>query len=488
MDDYVESAIDTTDEKAVFANHMNTGINFDKFRDIPVNVIGTNPPPPVTDFNQIRLCGPLTENINRAGYKNPTPVQQHSIPICLAGRDLMASAQTGSGKTAAFLIPIIERIYSRGPSPRNRGMKSFPVALILAPTRELASQIHTEALKFCFRASIYSTVVYGGASMTAQSRDLERGCDILVGTPGRLVDMIDRGKVSLSEVRYLVLDEADRMLDMGFEKSIRQIVEQRDMPSSKNRQTLMFSATFPKDIRQLAADFLNDYLFLKVGRVGSTTESITQIVKWVEPHAKVAEVVKDLREVDGRTLIFAETKRDTDALARELFSQGFRATGIHGDRCQKEREAALRAFKTGKIQVLVATDVAARGLDIDDVAHVINYDLPAGIDSYVHRIGRTGRCGNVGRATAYFNNANKNIAKPVVKLMTEAKQEVPPWLTRLAQEAAVSGSNKRSGRGYGGGRAGGNYGGGGRSGGNFGGGNFNNDGGYAGQGARSGGW
>jgi len=480
---------------------MNTGINFEKFRDIPVSVVGNGAPQAVLDFNHLKLCGPLTDNIRRAGYTTPTPVQQHAIPICLDGRDLMASAQTGSGKTAAFLIPMIEKIYARGATNR-RGFKAFPSALILAPTRELASQIHAEALKFCFRASVSTTVVYGGASMAVQSRELERGCDILVGTPGRLVDMIDRGKVSLSEIRFLVLDEADRMLDMGFEKSIRQIVEQRDMPPNKHRQTMMFSATFPKDIRQLAADFLNDYLFLKVGRVGSTTESITQVIKWVEPNAKVAEVIKDLRAVDGRTLIFAETKRDTDSLARELFSQGFRATGIHGDRCQREREAALRAFKSGKIQVLVATDVAARGLDIDDVTHVINYDMPASIDSYTHRIGRTGRCGNTGRATAYFNTANKGLAKAVVKLMTEAKQEVPPWLHQLALENAGS---KRGGRGFGGGRSGGGFGGGfggggGRSGygnsGGFGGnsgsygansGGYGN-GGYGGQGARSGGW
>jgi len=231
----------------------------------------------------------------------------------------------------------------------------------------------------------------------------------------------------------------------ALKKSIRQIVEQRDCP--KDRQTLLFSATFPKDIRQLASDFLHNYLFLKVGRVGSTTECITQVVKWVEPHQKNSEIVKDLRETQGRTLVFAETKRDTDALARYLFSQGFQATGIHGDRCQREREAALRAFKSGKIQVLVATDVAARGLDIDEVAHVINYDMPAGVDSYVHRIGRTGRCGNLGKATAYFHNGNKGIAKDMAKLMTQANQIVPVWLQKLAQEARPSGGAMR--RGYG---------------------------------------
>jgi len=296
--------------------------------------------------------------------------------------------------------------------------------------------------------------------MANQARELERGCDVLVGTPGRLLDMIDRGKVSLARVKFLVLDEADRMLDMGFEKDIRKIVEQRDCPRA--RQTMMFSATFPKDIRQLANDFLNDSLFLKVGRVGSTVDSIKQVAKFVLPQNKNAEVIKDLRETPGRTLVFAETKRDTDALARFLYSKGFDATGIHGDRCQREREAALRAFKSGKIRILVATDVAARGLDIDDVTHVINYDLPVAIDSYVHRIGRTGRCGNVGKATAYFDSSNKGIAKSVVKLLTETKQEIPDWLQKMAAEARSSGGGgamRRGGGSYGRGGGGGAYGG-----------------------------
>jgi len=240
---------------------------------------------------------------------------------------------------------------------------------------------------------------------------------------------------------------------MGFEKDIRKIVEQRDCP--RTRQTLMFSATFPKDIRQLATDFLNDSLFLKVGRVGSTTESIQQIVKYVNPTDKNAEILKDLRDTPGRTLVFAETKRDTDSLARFLYSKGFEATGIHGDRCQREREAALRAFKNGKIRVLVATDVAARGLDIDDVAHVINYDLPVGIDSYVHRIGRTGRCGNTGKATAYFDSTNKGIAKAVVKVMTETKQQIPDWLLKMAVESRAAGGAMRRGPGGAYGRGGG---------------------------------
>jgi len=250
-------------------------------------------------------------------------------------------------------------------------------------------------------------------------------------------------------------------LDMGFEKDIRKIVEQRDMPGSSYRQTLLFSATFPKDIRQLATDFLKrDHLFLKVGRVGSTTESIKQVIKLVPDFQKQSEVLKDISAIKGRTLIFAETKRDTDSLARFLFGQGFSATGIHGDRSQNEREAALRAFKSGKIQILVATDVAARGLDIDDVQHVINYDIPKVIDSYVHRIGRTGRAGNTGIATSYFNEGAKGIAKDLIKLLAESNQEIPPFLSVFQHEPRGS----KMGRGFGGGSRGAPYGGGGRSG------------------------
>jgi len=230
------------------------------------------------------------------------------------------------------------------------------------------------------------------------------------------------------------------------------------MPGPDFRTTLMFSATFPKDIRQLATDFLKQsHLFLKVGRVGSTTESIKQNIKLITDREKQAEVLKDIRDIKGRTLIFAETKRDTDQLARFLFNQGFSASGIHGDRSQNEREAALRSFKAGRTQILVATDVAARGLDIDDVAHVINYDLPKTIDSYVHRIGRTGRAGNTGVATSYFNDTSKGIARDLIKLLTESKQFIPAFLAVFQNEPR----GKFGGRGFGRGGGRGGYGGGG---------------------------
>lgn len=310
-----------------------------------------------------------------------------------------------------------------------------------------------------------------------QAREVERGCDIIIGTPGRLLDMIDRGKVSLSGIQFMIFDEADRMLDMGFEKQIRQIVEQHDLPSVRHRNTWMFSATFPKEIRHMASDFMRDYLFLKVGRVGSTTDSITQVLKWVDRYSQRDELLKDLRSNPGKTLVFVEKKREADSLARFLYDQGFGATAIHGDRSQAEREAALRSFRGGRITVLVATDVASRGLDIDNstfpllarisssffliltVTHVIQVAMGSSIDDYIHRIGRTGRAGNTGVATSYFNEDNKALSKKLVKVLEEANQIVPPWLTKIAAEFR----GKKAGRGYGRGGGGGNrgYGGGG---------------------------
>jgi len=247
-------------EAEIFKN-ITPGINFSKYQDIPVSCTGTNVPNPVASFDNAGIHDHVLDNIRCADYKDPTPVQKYSISAGLAGRDLMACAQTGSGKTAAFLIPVITRILKEPNIERVRGgYKAFPTFLVLAPTRELAIQIHKEALKFSYSTYLRCVVVYGGAAFGSQAREVERGVDILVGTPGRLLDMIDRGKISLSKVRYLCFDEADRMLDMGFEKQIRAIVEQRDMPGIRGRQTTMFSATFPKDIRQLAADFFKRLL------------------------------------------------------------------------------------------------------------------------------------------------------------------------------------------------------------------------------------
>eukprot|EP01026_Neomeris_dumetosa_P014913 TRINITY_DN15549_c0_g1_i1.p1 TRINITY_DN15549_c0_g1~~TRINITY_DN15549_c0_g1_i1.p1 ORF type:complete len:490 (+),score=87.24 TRINITY_DN15549_c0_g1_i1:158-1471(+) len=365
----------------------------------------------------------------------------------MSGRDLMACAQTGSGKTAAFCFPIIGRIFQMGFPLSERRRKASPYALILSPTRELSMQIHEELRKFTYQSQCKTVVVYGGAPVGEQLRQLERGCDMLVATPGRLSDLLERGRISLSMCRFLCLDEADRMLDMGFEPQIRQIVEKEDMPATGDRQTLMFSATFPKEIQRLAADFLRDYIFLTVGRVGSSTELIVQHVERVNQLDKRSILLDLIQAVEGGlTLVFTETKKGADQLETFLLQNGFAATSIHGDRSQQEREFALRSFRSGRTPILVATDVAARGLDIPHVTHVINYDLPTDIDDYVHRIGRTGRAGKKGLATALFSEKDSGLARALVETLTETGQEVPTWLQSVAASSTPYGAkNKRSG-------------------------------------------
>uniref|UniRef100_A0A2N9G025 RNA helicase n=1 Tax=Fagus sylvatica TaxID=28930 RepID=A0A2N9G025_FAGSY len=795
---------DNTEQE--FGEQENMGINFDAYEDIPVETSGDNVPPPVNTFAEIDLGDALNENIRRCKYVKPTPVQRHAIPISLAGRDLMACAQTGSGKTAAFCFPIISGIMRGNSVQRSRGARTvYPLALILSPTRELSCQIHDEAKKFSYQTGVKVVVAYGGAPINQQLtsvpgnagdefvwtssfcsfyladifwftldfcmsecpgggiymdvvsypnhftileynrsvvimshkillviirvvgmvkiyqefsfagcyrdtvimiglRELERGVDILVATPGRLVDLLERARVSLQMISYLALDEADRMLDMGFEPQIRKIVEQMDMPppvvappnmadslgdaeckgllgcgrcSSRQRCKVGLTVSSPARIglgpcrsvlrrgalgqmgeamrvilgqmvwfvgqvdggnsnkgkekgprqiqiryasekealwrkiveskyggmwggwctnpgqgpygraygnpsgkyglsswilpilrwemgrisnfgiisvldwelvsvaefldiiysvlpsqegadsicwklssqkvfsvnffmwtaslgkvlmidnlrkrqlvlldwrclhwvmpyhvvdllacwsgclcRRLASDFLSNYIFLAVGRVGSSTDLIVQRVEFVHESDKRSHLMdllhaqreNGVNSKQSLTLVFVETKKGADSLEHWLCINGFPATTIHGDRTQQEREQALRLFKTGKTPILVATDVAARGLDIPHVAHVVNFDLPNDIDDYVHRIGRTGRAGKTGLATAFFNENNLSMARPLADLMQESNQEVPAWLTRYASRASYGGGggrNRRSGGGRFGGR------------------------------------
>ncbi|KAM6955797.1 DEAD-box helicase 3 X-linked a isoform 5-T5 [Lycodopsis pacificus] len=539
------TAVNERQEAELFAA-SNTGINFEKYDDIPVEATGSNCPPHIDSFHDVDMGEIIMGNINLTRYTCPTPVQKHAIPIIKSKRDLMACAQTGSGKTAAFLLPVLSQIYSDGPgealqAAKNNGQdsgrygrrKQYPISLVLAPTRELALQIYDEARKFAYRSRVRPCVVYGGADIGQQIRELERGCHLLVATPGRLVDMMERGKIGLDYCNFLILDEADRMLDMGFEPQIRRIVEQDTMPPKGVRQTMMFSATFPKEIQILARDFLEDYIFLAVGRVGSTSENITQKVVWVEETDKrsflldllnatvipsdVPESVPDPDKPvkESLTLVFVETKKGADALEDFLYHEGYSCTSIHGDRSQRDREEALNQFRSGRCPILVATAVAARGLDISNVKHVINFDLPSDIEEYVHRIGRTGRVGNLGLATSFFNDKNSNITKDLLDILVEAHQEVPSWLESLAYEhqhktTTRGGRSKRfsggfgardyrqtsggpgnypSSRGGGRGGAGGNRGfggGGGGFGGGGGGGNFYNNDGYGGNYSHSG--
>ncbi|KAJ2049974.1 DEAD-box ATP-dependent RNA helicase [Coemansia sp. RSA 922] len=436
---------------------MQTGINFEKYDDIPVDASGRDPPAPITNFEEADLEPLLLENIKMSGYRVPTPVQKSSISYGRAGRDMMACAQTGSGKTGGFLFPILNESFRKGPSEAQggdgrghyRSRAARPIALILSPTRELTMQIFEEARKFCYRSWVRPCVVYGGADIVGQMRLMERGCDLLVATPGRLVDLIERGRVSLSNIRYLVLDEADRMLDMGFEPQIRRIVEKEDMPGVDERHTLMFSATFPRDIQMLARDFLKDYIFLSVGRVGATSENITQRIEYVEDEDKLSVLLDILTSGDTSrlTLVFVETKRMADRLSEDLLYNNIPASAIHGDRTQRERERALENFRAARTPVLVATAVAARGLDIPNVTLVVNYDLPTDTDDYVHRVGRTGRAGNTGTAVSFFNRGNRSIARNLIELLKESNQDIPDWLAIVAREGSGFGSGRGRGRG-----------------------------------------
>ncbi|XP_072514622.1 probable ATP-dependent RNA helicase DDX4 [Salminus brasiliensis] len=434
------------EESSIFA-HYETGINFDKYDDILVDVSGSNPPKAIMTFEEAGLCETLRRNVAKSGYVKPTPVQKHGIPIISAKRDLMACAQTGSGKTAAFLLPILQQLMTDGVAASKFSDVQEPEAIIVAPTRELINQIYLEARKFAYGTCVRPVVVYGGISTGYTIREVLKGCNVLCGTPGRLLDIIGRGKIGLSKLRYLVLDEADRMLDMGFEPDMRKLVNSPGMPTKEERQTLMFSATYPEDIQRLAADFLKvDYLFLAVGVVGGACSDVEQHIIQVDQYSKREQLLELLKTTGTeRTMVFVETKRSADFIATFLCQEKVPTTSIHGDREQREREKALCDFRTGQCPVLVATSVAARGLDIEHVQHVVNFDLPNNIEEYVHRIGRTGRCGNTGRAVSFFNpESDTPLARSLIKVLSGAHQEVPPWLEEIAFSAhGTTGFNPR---------------------------------------------
>jgi len=424
------------DAEELFGQGIASGINFAKYDDIPVEVTGDNKPSPIRSFGSAGLRPILVENITKSGYKVPTPVQKYGIPIIMAGRDVMACAQTGSGKTAAFLLPIIHKLVESGAECGAGDSAASPQCVVITPTRELAIQIHNEARKFAQGSMVKSVVAYGGTSVFYQAGQLQRGCNILVATPGRLLDFVEKGRVSFANCKYLVLDEADRMLDMGFMPEIEKMVEDPNMPKKApegDRQTLMFSATFPDEVQESAQEFLNDYLFLTIGLVGGACSDVRQEFYEVarnEKRDKLEELMQDPgRDPKERTLIFVQTKKNADFLATYLSGEGLPTTSIHGDRLQREREEALFDFRTGDKPILVATAVAARGLDIPGVAHVINYDMPDDVDEYVHRIGRTGRVGNVGKATSFFDaEGDGDVAEKLVEMLTKAGVEVPEFL------------------------------------------------------------
>lgn len=351
--------------------------------------------------------------------------------MAMSGRDMVGIASTGSGKTLAYILPAIVHINAQQPVRRGDG----PVALILAPTRELAMQIHAEAQKFGKYAQIRSTCIYGGASKGPQTRELSAGVEICIATPGRLLDMLNENRTNLRRVTYLVMDEADRMLDMGFEPQIRKIVDQ----IRPDRQTLMWSATWPKEVQVLARDFLKDFIQVNIGSMDiSANERVTQIVLTCSPYDKMRLLIEELSRIlagpePGKIIIFTAKKITADEVSSTLTRERFPAVAIHGDKSQNERDWVMRQFKEGKSAILVATDVAARGLDVKEINFVINFDLPKNIEDYVHRIGRTGRAGKFGTSVSFFSpQDDAKLARDLIKILLEAKQEVPESLRNFS--------------------------------------------------------
>jgi ATP-dependent RNA helicase RhlE len=349
----------------------------------------------VTSFAELGLCEPLLRALAHEGYSTPTPIQAQAIPALLTGRDLLGIAQTGTGKTAAFALPVLQRLAARRPEP---GKKRPIRALVLSPTRELAAQIAERASAYGNGMDLWVEVIFGGVNPRPQAEKLQRGVDMLVATPGRLLDLIGQGFVDLSRVEYFVLDEADRMLDMGFFPDVRRVL--RMLPAQ--RQNLLFSATMPAEIAELAGSFLKEPLRIEVTPPATTVERIDQWVAYVNKGDK-KRLLEHLLHTPGveRTLVFTRTKHGANKVVQDLERSGWRAAAIHGNKSQNARTAALEGFRGGTIPVLVATDIAARGIDVDQVTHVINFDLPNEPESYVHRIGRTARAGRDGIAISF---------------------------------------------------------------------------------------
>ncbi|CAL8581353.1 ATP-dependent RNA helicase dbp2 [Xanthoria parietina] len=377
----------------------------DAFRKLKeITIQGKNVPRPVENFDEAGFPKYVMDEVKAQGFPHPTAIQSQGWPMALSGRDVVGIAETGSGKTLTYCLPAIVHINAQPLLSPGDG----PIVLVLAPTRELAVQIQQEVAKFGKSSRIRNTCVYGGVPKGQQIRDLSRGVEVCIATPGRLIDMLESGKTNLRRVTYLVLDEADRMLDMGFEPQIRKIIGQ----IRPDRQTCMWSATWPKDVRQLASDYLHDYIQVNIGSMDlSANHRITQIVEIVSEFDKRDKMTKHLERImdadpNAKILLFTGTKRVADDITRFLRQDGWPALSIHGDKQQNERDWVLNEFKTGKSPIMVATDVASRGIDVKNITHVLNYDYPNNSEDYVHRIGRTGRAGSKGTAITLFTTDN----------------------------------------------------------------------------------
>ncbi|KAF5683715.1 ATP-dependent RNA helicase DBP2 [Fusarium denticulatum] len=417
-----------------------------------MTIAGKDVPRPVETFDEAGFPRYVMDEVKAQGFPAPTAIQSQGWPMALSGRDVVGIAETGSGKTLTYCLPSIVHINAQPLLAPGDG----PIVLVLAPTRELAVQIQEEMKKFGRSSRIRNTCVYGGVPKGPQIRDLSRGVEVCIATPGRLIDMLEAGKTNLRRVTYLVLDEADRMLDMGFEPQIRKIIGQ----IRPDRQTLMWSATWPKEVRALASDFLQDFIQVNIGSMElAANHRITQIVEVVTDMEKRDRMIKHLEKVmenkENKILIFVGTKRIADEITRFLRQDGWPALSIHGDKQQNERDWVLDQFKTGKSPIMVATDVASRGIDVRNITHVLNYDYPNNSEDYIHRIGRTGRAGAKGTAITLFTTDNQKQARDLVNVLQEAKQQIDPRLAEMTRYGGGGGGRGYGGwgRGRGGGRA-----------------------------------
>ncbi|WP_425043274.1 DEAD/DEAH box helicase [Primorskyibacter sp. S87] len=390
----------------------------------------------MTTFSELGLSERLVLRLTEMGIVDPTPIQLRAIPLALQGRDILGLAQTGTGKTAAFGLPLAQIMLAERGKPAPKSVRG----LVLAPTRELAKQIHENLRAYLGKSHLKTGIVVGGQSLSAQANRLARGTDILVATPGRLIDLLDRGAVTLEATGFLVLDEADQMLDLGFIHALRKISDL--LP--ENRQTMLFSATMSKQMNEVAQKYLTGPIRVEVSPPGKAADKITQSVHFIAKAEKTSllkELLDEHRE--ELALVFSRTKHGAERLRKSLEAAGFAAESIHGNKSQGQRDRALKSFRDGKARILVATDVAARGIDIPDVRHVYNYDLPNVPDNYVHRIGRTARAGADGRAVAFCAPDEASELRAIQKVM---KMDIPvasgrPW------EGVTPPSNQRNNRG-----------------------------------------
>jgi len=411
-------------------------------------------PNPIIKFHEAGFNQAIMNALTKLGYTDPTPIQAQGWPIALSGSDLIGIARTGSGKTLAFALPAIIHIAAQPALNPGEG----PIALVLCPTRELAQQVMTVCEEFGNLANLKTACLYGGAPKSQQIRDLQAGADLVVATPGRLIDLLNMGKTNLHRCTYLVMDEADRMLDMGFEPQIRTIVSQ----VRPDRQTLLWSATWPKDVQVLARDFQTNPVQIYIGSQKlSANRNILQIVDVMQDWEKFDKLYQLLTEIhtqaDNKTLIFTGTKRMANEISGTLRRQGWSAGAIHGDKKQEEREYVLSQFRDSRMNILIATDVAARGLDITDVRYVINYDFPQCCEDYVHRVGRTARGNDVGTSYTFMTNKDGKMVKQLIDILQESGQKVPDDLRSLSFSGGKFGGRGEKRKFGGGGGGGGGF-------------------------------